>query len=142
MTAERPRKAIGEDGKLKVIGEADTDRIVKEAIGIAKAWPEAVEGEGGRQPTHTLAHRLMDIGCLPETAAAIMAEHWDDGNSPPWSDEALLDEVMSLLPSRQGSIGCAAIENTFERVKAANGSSSTSPPTRPKRWRSRVMGKS
>jgi Protein of unknown function (DUF3987)/Bifunctional DNA primase/polymerase, N-terminal len=121
MTAKRPRAAIGASGELKIIGEADTPATIERAEKVAAEWPVAIEGAGGRETTHKLAHALMDIGCRPETAAVIMEEQWDHKNVPPWSTpgnpEGSLREVLSLLPSRRGAIGCKAIENVFEVVK-------------------------
>ena len=119
MTAQRPRTAIGEDGKLEILGEADTPAVLERAVAIAREWPEAVEGAGGHSTTIDLAHALMDLGCRPETAAAVMCEQWDERNAPPWGDDELCRLVLSLLPSRRGPIGCAAVENAFYPVEIA-----------------------
>jgi len=125
VRSKRPRSAENEKGELRVIGEADTPAAIAQAIDILRSAPEAVDGAGGRKVTHPLAHRLMDIGCLPATAAALMSEHWDSRNSPPW-DEDLLPEVLSLVHSRQNPIGCAAVGNAFEAVEGGEAQATAS----------------
>ena len=125
-TGPRSRR---EPGVLKNAVPPDTEEIVGDAIQIAKGWPPAIEGAGGRITTRNLLHKLMDHGCSPGKTVDIMAEHWDDRNSPPWGNE-LDDYVKSHLRSRDLAIGALRAEAVFEPVEGVEEREPTS--TKPK----------
>lgn len=53
----------------------------------------AVEGDGGDHHTYRTAARLKDFGISETTAYELMAEHWNERNSPPWDPEQLQQKV-------------------------------------------------
>jgi hypothetical protein len=70
--------------------------------------PLAIEGQGGNRTTYDVATILGDYGVDGDTALALMLEHWNERNSPPWLPDELAEPVGNAYQYREEPIGCQA----------------------------------
>jgi len=90
-----------------------TDRAAAYLVDEA---PVAVEGSSGDETTYKVAARLKDMGVNEFDAWDLMAEHWNDRCSPPWSPEGLERKVRNAYQYGARPPGVDAPEVIFDGV--------------------------
>ncbi len=107
--------------------ELDTDfAIARAAKYLREEAPLAIEGAGGDDTTFRVAAIVKDFGVSEAVAFDLMAEHWSDRCSPPWSLEELQRKVenafaygLSAAGSQSAAVDLAGIEIVPPRYLAA-----------------------
>jgi hypothetical protein len=100
--------------RAQAVSVDDPDDIVFAIHYLEKDAPPAVEGRGGNLTTFKVAARVMEIGTAPETALALMMEHWNSRCSPPWDiDElkAVVKNAETYMKSTVGSGGVSVLKD-------------------------------
>jgi hypothetical protein len=76
--------------------------------------PVAIQGSGGNKTTYAVAARLHELGVSPETAAELMAAHWNERCVPPWSSDELAAICRNAANYAQEAFGARAATVTAE----------------------------
>lgn len=100
--AARKEDRGSEAPKVELDRPDAVDRAIEYLLDEA---PHAVEGQGGDLTTYRVAARLRDFGVSEDTAAELMAEHWNDACSPPWHVEDLKLKVRNAYEYGTRPIG-------------------------------------
>lgn len=75
------------------VGE-DTPAAIQAGINYLNTTPPAIEGQRGDETTFIVAARLVrELGLTPDTALALMWEHYNPRCVPPWSLDELTQKV-------------------------------------------------
>lgn len=77
----------------------------------------AIEGRGGDTRTFNLACELLDLGCSPEQARALLEEIWNPHCQPPWSHEELCVKIENASSYKQNEDGIWAVAPAAETFK-------------------------
>lgn len=91
----------------------DDVRAEARAVKYLASAPGAVEGEAGDLTTYRVAATLKDLGCSQEQAYLLMAEHWNQKCSPPWSQEELEAKIANAYRYGKEPVGSGAPEAVF-----------------------------
>lgn len=75
--------------------------------------PAAVQGDGGDETAFKVACRVRDFGVSESECMALMAEHWNERCSPPWSAGELADKVRNAYAYASNRQGADAPEAVF-----------------------------
>lgn len=111
--------------------DADRDDAVSRAVSyLAGPAPLAVEGQAGDLTTFKVAATLKDYGVSAETAAALMAEHWNERCSPPWDAEDLRTKVRNAYEYGLNPLGVEHPAANFNDVKIEPPPQPARPPSR------------
>ncbi|MCA3631307.1 MAG: DUF3987 domain-containing protein [Methylobacterium sp.] len=117
--------------RAQAVSVDDPDDIVFAIHYLEKDAPPAVEGRGGNLTTFKVAARVMEIGTAPETALALMMEHWNSRCSPPWDiDElkAVVKNAETYMKSTVGSGGVSVLKDQGGAPVELPASEASSPP--------------
>lgn len=123
----------------KPLEGTDPARALARALEYLKTAPPAIQRHGGDLQTLKVALKLKEIGIPQEQALGLMAECWDDRNSPPWEHEELATKVRNAYVYGQNREGSGAPENVFQVIPEeemdarATITSTTSPSTMARR---------
>jgi hypothetical protein len=82
--------------------------------------PLSVEGEGGDDTAFRVAARVKDFGVTQAQAFDLLAEHWNERCSPPWSPDELGIKVHNAYQHGKNPPGISAPEAVFKPVIAAS----------------------
>lgn len=92
----------------------DPDDIVFAIHYLEKDAPASIKGRGGNNTAYAVAARVMEIGVSPETALALMLEHWNHRCPPGWAPEKLkvvIDHAATYMNRTVGSGGVSALKD-------------------------------
>lgn len=78
--------------------------------------PLSVEGEGGDDTAFRVAAKVKDFGVTSQQAFDLLAEHWNERCSPPWSADELQTKVRNAYEHGKNPPGIAAPEAIFKPV--------------------------
>lgn len=95
--------------------------------------PAAIQGSGGNNTAYAVAARLHELGVSPESAAALMAAHWNERCLPPWSDDELATICRNAANYAQAAFGAGAatvVAEGFAAVTIEAGQAATAPPAK------------
>lgn len=70
----------------------------------------AVQGQGGDDLTYRICCEILDFGLTPETALAIILDHWNGHCQPPWTEQELNIKLNNAAEYQQNEAGAYAIE--------------------------------
>lgn len=117
VVVERLGRAPARDASASVpVVDMGDDKVASIATSLATRYllneaPLAVEKAGGDQTTYDVACRVRDFGVSEAEAVELMAEHWNDRCSPPWSvdgsNDSLQKKVENAYRFAQGRPGAA-----------------------------------
>lgn len=79
--------------------------------------PLAVEGQGGDQTTFVVACKVKDFGVNQESCFELLAGHWNDRCSPPWSPDELFAKVANAYRYGESPVGVASPEADFKKIE-------------------------
>ena len=110
--------AVDEKGEVRVAPDVEADSPANQArvIAFLQKWaPPAIEGEGGRAVMlFQVAHPCADRGCSLRKSAELMLDYWNGEKAfPPFDDDYLVEQVLSLANSRQELVGSKTAEVVF-----------------------------
>ena len=110
--------AVDEKGEVRVAPNVEVDSPANQdrVIAFLQKWaPTSTEGEGGRAVMlFQVAHPCADRGCSLRRSAELMLDHWNGEKAfPPFDDDCVIAQVLSLASSRQESVGSKTAEAMF-----------------------------
>ena len=98
----------------------DQNRAVLRAVDYLKRGaPHAIEGNGGDATTYAVAARVKDFGVDPETAVALLLEHWNNRCQPPWQADDLERKVRNAYSYGKEAQGSDSPEAAFAPAREA-----------------------
>ena len=108
-------------GSVRVaVDGVDADRALHRGREYLRTAPVAVEGAGGDLTTYKVAAHLKDLGCTPEMARDLMAEHWNDNCNPPWDYLELTAKINHAFKYGREPAGILAPEAVFTPAVSDN----------------------
>lgn len=84
--------------------------------GYVSAKDVAIEGQGGNNRTYQVACEVLNLGCSPHTAHALIEEIWNPHCIPPWpSDElaTVIGNASTYAQNEAGAWASAPAKETF-----------------------------
>lgn len=102
--------------ELRTVEAAPTDSpaAVERGVHFLQTAESAVEGHGGDAATYRVAARLKDFGLSQPTVFALMRDHWNDRQSPPWPLADLEHKTCNAFKYGTKAVAEDASEADFE----------------------------
>lgn len=110
---EKPRRRSSNGSAANL----DTPAAIEEALTYLEDCPRAVEGASGDHQTFVVAAMLHDFGVSEEKALELMADHWNDECSPPWSADDLATKVNNAYHYASSPAGIRTPGKAFSVIE-------------------------
>lgn len=116
----KPRERTERPDEVQLTGYAAEHARTLAADYLADDAQAAVQGAGGDEGTYKVACRVRDFGVSQAECLELMAEHWNERCSPPWSMTELETKIRNAYTYATGDAGADNPAVVFEPVPAEN----------------------
>jgi putative DNA primase/helicase len=98
-------------------GEAD-EVDVQQAIILVQRFPAAIAGDGGDLQTLRVAMACKDFGLSVSQVVEVMAAHYNERCSPPWTKSELVQKVQNAFKYGRNKTGINSMTSMFPGTSA------------------------